>query len=101
MKRFRFIGALFGFGAAAQTDITERTQKSSTITPIANWIAGASNKPANNQCPTCGTMAKAYYEIDPGGSICSDANGISPCKAQNLARCKHCNAAFWQDAESR
>lgn len=63
MTRKWFLG-LLGIGAAGQTPVPM-----STIKPLRG-------KPANGECPVCGTMPQ--YE---------------------LVRCAHCNAAFWQDTE--
>jgi hypothetical protein len=76
-------------------------------------------KPANNQCPVCGTMAKAYllpkaekcYTFVSNMPTSSGWSGIDlpPCPpewtlvsrpyTQNIACCEHCNNSFWQDAE--
>lgn len=79
-------------------------------------------KPANNECPVCGTMAEEYtrqmqedvgQDIDYEAEKKWDAENPGKTKAwmfvrparkypvgprERLTRCKHCNAAFWQDA---
>ena len=71
------------------------------------------NKPVNNECPTCGTMAVPYVRTTEGltgcGPVPCGANGTcfavcTPWTVDHLPksrsiRCDHCNAAFWQDAE--
>jgi len=80
-------------------------------------------RPANNECPVCGTMAAPYsiasvVKARNGMGPClgspigfADVNGISTIHANcvpstereipksRMARCAHCSAAFWQDAE--
>lgn len=71
-------------------------------------------KPAlNNQCPTCGTMARKWHpalakkrllDMDTCGPLMVDNGGevhIMSCEGKHdrLIRCKRCNAAFFQEAE--
>lgn len=43
---------------------------------------------AKDRCPVCGTKAQPFV-----------TGYVSSGEAFNLARCKRCNAAFWQDAK--
>ena len=54
-------------------------------------IGWQNGKAKNGQCPVCGTMAKPIGRI--GGPYLE--NGWNTWQA----RCAHCNAAFYQDAE--
>jgi hypothetical protein len=88
---------LFGFGVAAKAQ-----QWKEPIVENHLWT-GQNKAKLNNQCPVCGTMAPVYK---PDRRWCADYAGLTPntnapgCDGnQNLTRCAHCNAAFWQDAE--
>ncbi len=67
--------------------------------PVAPHIA-VKLKPANNECPVCGTIAKPYlreYEVlkfKSQGLIFT----VDEITKTDLTRCAHCSAAFWQDA---
>ena len=53
-------------------------------------------KPANGECPVCGTMAEKYE-----AALCANfvIGEIAPCDTKRLVDCAHCRNAFWQDAE--
>jgi len=123
MKRFSFLAVLFGFCAAAQdhrwsfqTDQNGNIETRLVSGPARprlargklRWFSGA---PLNNQCPICGTMAEPYrpqpsrYCADSAvmqldGTLVSGCEFEAKMSGRNLARCRHCNAAFWQDAEA-
>lgn len=99
MKRFHFLAAIFGIGVAkAQTAIICGDLQHPKPCP-----------PRNNQCPVCKTMAdsmKRQYgykstacnqPVDPSLICVISKEEYGP--TERLARCKNCNAAFWQDAE--
>ena len=46
-------------------------------------------KPANGECPVCGTVAEKYHRMD---------TWMEPPK--RLVDCAHCRNAFYQDAET-
>lgn len=61
-------------------------------------------KPANGECPVCGTMRTE--KIAPSNSPCNGSTGsntdcltITNMKVSAMVRCSFCNAAFWQDSE--
>lgn len=61
-------------------------------------------KPANDQCPVCGTMAPARKDQtvrDKFGAPVTirlpEGGGEVLCW---ITRCTHCNAAFWQDSSA-
>lgn len=108
MKRRLFW--LVGIPAAAQIKLDES----------ACFTLRGRCKPANNQCPMCGTMASPFILPPPEKCVTyvsnmPIANGqpfftepacppetkllFAPYR-QNLTRCHHCNNAFWQDAEA-
>jgi len=77
-------------------------------------VCSDKNKPAlNNQCPVCGTMAEPYHRPTGGVHIVPCGPGVIGSNVvcaepgepygptEIIVRCKHCNAAFWQDAEDR
>lgn len=95
MNRFRFLAALFGFGAAAQ--VPQSSEMAAGM-----GTAWDKRKPKNNECPVCGTMAEPfhkprYWDNYPSGFVETGADGRS--RPVDVTRCKHCNAAFWRDAE--
>jgi len=63
-------------------------------------------KPANNECPVCGMMAKPLKAREVGMKNCVSAapdSTVIRCepvyqKYEAITRCAHCNVAFWQDA---
>src|SRR4051812_12993583 len=99
MKRLQFLAAFLGFGAAAKGQKKDTSLVTIPSIPGEGDCIGADDHEykriecpshflpknpkllLNNQCPVCGTMA--------------DIVGVPFI----LARCKTCNAAFWQDAE--
>ena len=83
----RSMFAIFGVGAAAP--------------------AIADEKPANGQCPVCGTMAEPY-KGEPVSYTINCTTGFSPTctfepiyieSGPRITRCAKCNAAFWQESE--
>ena len=68
-------------------------------------------KPANNECPVCGTVAETYKRAAVVTTTdCDSVPGsqfVVKCKIietpigepSQITRCKNCNAAFFQDAE--
>ena len=107
MNRFRFLAALFGFGASAQIVQTEGTTESKILkwylssgnSNVALYVGADNNaflgksKPKNNQCPVCGTMAEPVMKERLSSSEATVYKWV------NCIRCEHCNTAFWQDAE--
>lgn len=89
MKRFAFIGSLFGFGALAKAQnyelvtqkVRPKDRSTLSLTP-------------NKSCPVCGTKADKL-PVSWGYGMDTDI----PTNSQTVVRCKRCNAAFWQDAE--
>lgn len=71
-------------------------------------------KPENKRCPVCGTLAEPYAVIpeegvgltdcrtykEDGSVVVCDPIRIGPAYPSRITRCKHCNAAFWQDAKA-
>ena len=85
--------SLIGLGAAGQTPIPM-----STIKPLRG-------KPANGECPVCGTMAESYvlstapqmfYDKVLGAWI---DMGIPIQHPTRYATCAHCQVVFKQEAE--
>lgn len=116
MKRSAFIGSLLGvvgIGRAQQWKqcTTGLTGTTGYITPIRCMEPHEHQEPPlNNQCPVCGAMAepRSFWEggmrtkqCNPPSAdpyiVCADQTYYDPGPA--ITRCKHCNAAFWQDAE--
>ena len=94
-------------GSAAQSNKSEsmasETYECTTVAgtpcpPFLEWKAG---KPANGQCPVCGTMAAAGhwdYDIDKVVKEHPDyGKGLDLSRQQKHVRCLKCNAAFYQD----
>jgi hypothetical protein len=114
MRRRNWLLALLGIGAAKAMPDTQHD-----IEAIAKALQGQklrSVRPANGQCPVCGTMAEKYslaewregrrkaheawlkfYPEFPMAFAFDDIEGETP-PARQL-RCKTCSAAFFQDAE--
>jgi hypothetical protein len=87
---------------AVQSKIAEVLASQQNMIDAINRDIHAKPKPLNNQCPVCGTMAPARID-----QKVRDASGMPLTiripgggEVQRwVARCAHCNAAFWQDAE--
>jgi len=83
--------ALLGFGSAAAQVVPGTGQKSNTRTAISTCAnpdcvsvrISSKPKPANGECPVCGTVAA---KPDPY------------LRGEIITRCAHCSAAFWRDA---
>lgn len=121
MKRRYWWMALFAPQAVAQENILE--EKKAAIRYLDRMAKDHFEPPVNNQCPVCGMMAKEFVRpttTDSHLTIDREAEAkwakdhpgeskywvtiIPPVPTPygpsfNLTRCKHCNAAFWQDAE--
>lgn len=107
MKRFRFLAALFGFGAAAKAQskpyfVLDPSSVSGIQMPggALQWFTG---KPLNNQCPVCGTTAPVFRPINANLPIYIGGFGMvfprGTAVAKNLTQCVRCNNAFWQLAQ--
>jgi len=64
-------------------------------------------KPANGQCPVCGTVAPKIAKRTDGAYVCQvvidpqvGLTGSYECGQlhSSIVRCSHCSAAFYQDA---
>ena len=95
MKRFSFLAALFGFGAAAKAQVPQSSEMVSGM-----GTAWDTRKPKNNQCPVCGTMAKAYHK-SAAGRCCGNTTICFPedPPCTDIVRCARCNCIFGRDAE--
>src|SRR3954462_14427462 len=103
MKRKQFFAALLGCVGIS------KAQQWKECVPAAPAICSSENKPAlNNQCPVCGELAAKVSKPVTGYEILHYEPGDDPNlvkskpiygEMQGLARCKRCNAGFWQDAE--
>lgn len=96
MTRWKFLLGLWGGGAAAQTVTPGRIDNF----PASHWRVmnpwPENEKPVNNQCPVCGTMAptaEKYY----GRTVLGNEEMFH--RRQVEGGCARCGAAFWQDAE--
>lgn len=136
MTRKWFLG-LIGLGAAGQTTVTIYAPKDRLSTEKPVDLPGASlfernnvtipyhtvehqpYKPANGECPVCGTMAPTYRRMmvsmgfmakckpTPGYRADDVRTWVVQCEEvkdwdgpqSRTVRCAHCSAAFWQDAE--
>jgi hypothetical protein len=115
MKRSTFLTMLgfLGISKAQQWNIKGTTvidESPGHNVSLADESYIVSQRPAlNNQCPVCGTMAKPYSGKRAFTyPFCEGAQQLPPTKemwekcqdppAQRIARCRHCNAAFWQNA---
>jgi len=98
MTRKWFLG-LLGIGASGQTPVPM-----STIKPLRG-------KPANGECPVCGTMAEKYLRskktectgvYKPSGNpwiaVC-ETREVWDAPATRTVSCAHCRCRFDQDAE--
>ena len=83
------------------------------FSPDGSSLECEEGKAKPDQCPVCGTIAKPYHAgvkhvrtyracapnetASAGPTMCWDARE-EPEPKSKICRCKHCNAAFWQDA---
>ena len=102
MKRFSFLAALFGFGAAAKAQepgsLKDFKLEVSYCPP--QWTVKEREgcvKPLNNQCPVCGMMEPPFDTKTLVRVMVDYSN--PPKTSEILTRCKRCNNAFWQDTE--
>lgn len=97
MSRWKFLLGLWGGGAAAQMVTPGRIDNFH----VSQWRVmnpwPENEKPVNNECPVCGTMAPKYSKAETLARFLATAPECSE-KFRSLARCIRCNAAFWQDA---
>lgn len=132
MTRKLFLG-LFGIGAAGQTTATigrvthqsprhpgvrftargECTTSGNGLTRGCAVEAGiTTDKPANGECPVCGTMAEPYKRsmapsqfnrncrpIGDWGMECDKASYVPNGPSTRTVSCAHCRVRFDQDAE--
>jgi hypothetical protein len=121
MKRRNWWMALFAPQLVGQEQSTVMTQAEEYLASFDNVMGQSIRrrlKPANNQCPVCGTMAKpftvpkaekCYHFVSNMPSFRTPVTDIPAClpewklisisSAQNLVRCSHCSNSFVQDAE--
>lgn len=104
--------------AAAQVAVVGQVQTGKLISESTGFIR---TKPAPDECPVCGKMAKPYIRVPayiwpeydteanekwlrehPGETrtwfYTKDKHGPLAGDPSAITRCAHCNAAFWQDA---
>lgn len=100
MKRLAFFGALLA-------SIVAWAQMVPDVLAV-NLAARRRKKPANGECPACGTMAGPYIR-KPGTGAPSTCAGEYPKLPGNpycevwptiTVRCEHCSCRFDQDSEN-
>lgn len=108
----RYLLGFLGIGAAGQTINIPKTKRipgdgftvrgncdgDSTSGGCFTEAGATDDKPANGECPVCGTMAEPRfipYDKDPSYRAVFEILYRS-----KPVRCAHCNAAFWQDSEN-
>lgn len=87
--------AMLGFESAAAQVVTTTECKDAHCGNFEAVIVKPRRKPANGECPVCGTVAPKFTPIYWGNEL----DSMTP--TANLIRCAHCSAAFYQDAEPR
>ena len=117
LNRFNFLLTLLGFGVAAkaQTGLDCKTaeqcaaqfgkgkpERPNLLVEGRELKWYHDGKPLNNQCPTCGTMAKPYVRDTRFCGDYSDGGpGLGCDPMWRVTTCDRCYAAFRQDASPR
>lgn len=114
MKRLQFMAALVGMTGVARAQQWKECVSLETTSPLLT-CTGKTKTALNNQCPVCGTLAAPYVRpltdknggfmrnCKPAGEflVSCDPPQLTPSgPPERVTRCKRCNAAFWQDAET-
>jgi hypothetical protein len=121
MKRFSFITALLGVGVAkaqqavASSGYFERVVETppDPAAGIFGWarLGRQRKKPANGECPVCGTMAEAFNPVKETAStfrcIPQGDGNSADCRwrdtdvtpTSRTVTCAHCRVHFEQEAE--
>lgn len=93
MRRISFIA----LGITSFFGVVAKAQKPSPSNRVS-----LDGRRQNNECPICGTMADPFKRplgvVFQAGAAVFDAP-YGP--TQNIARCRQCNCAFWQDEEPK